>query len=152
MPNVNRPAFRDIVGGLAVTALGVTFLIGALGLDLGTTHRMGPGYFPLVVAVTAIVIGLLNAVLGSSPTGVPPESVAWQPLVGVLAAIAAFATIVGPFGLVPAVVTAVLLSSLGDRSSRVPGALVLALVAALGAWLTFRVGLDFPLPAFRLPS
>jgi hypothetical protein len=152
MPNVNRRAIRGVVGGLGVTALGVTFLIGALGLDLGTTHRMGPGYFPLVVAVTAIIIGLLNAVLDSSPAGVPPESVAWQPLVAVLAAIAAFATIVGRFGLVPAVVAAVLLSSLGDRSSRLPGALVLAVVAALGAWLTFRVGLDLQLPAFRLPS
>jgi hypothetical protein len=141
---------KEVAAGLSLGAVGVAFLIGALGLDIGTAHRMGPGYYPLLVAGAAIVVGLLNAVL------VCPrhddrthEAIAWRPLIAVLASIAVFAATVQRLGLVPAVVAAVLLAAAGDRTARWPGALVLAVVAALGAWLIFRVGLALELPAFR---
>ena len=53
---------RDVVGGLAVAAIGAGFR--ALGRELkpGTSFRMGPGYFPIILSVPVPL--LLGFVLG----------------------------------------------------------------------------------------
>jgi len=148
--DVSRRTVKEVAAGLSVSTVGLAFLIGALGLDIGTAHRMGPGYYPLTVAGAAIVVGLVNALIVRPRTDDgDPETIAWRPLFAVLAGIAVFAATVERLGLVPAVVAAVLLSAAGDRSARWLGALLLAFVAALGAWLIFRVGLGLELPALR---
>ena len=41
---------RDIGAGLIFIAIGLLFGLGSIGLEIGTALRMGPGYFPLVLA------------------------------------------------------------------------------------------------------
>src|SRR5215203_5935728 len=45
-----------VIGGL--------FVVGALGLEIGSAFRMGPGYFPLVLAAVLIALGL-RSLIGS---------------------------------------------------------------------------------------
>jgi hypothetical protein len=49
---------RDLLAGAVFVALGLAFLVGALGLERGTAFRMGPGYFPLVLAGLLVLIGV----------------------------------------------------------------------------------------------
>ena len=37
---------RDVIGGLIVMTIGTGFLTVGSDLDMGSSFRMGPGYFP----------------------------------------------------------------------------------------------------------
>ena len=41
---------RDVVGGLLVVAIGGLFLLFGRELEVGTSFRMGPGYFPTILS------------------------------------------------------------------------------------------------------
>ena len=42
---------RDIVGGLVVMTIGAGFLMFGRELEMGTSFRMGPGYFPTILSI-----------------------------------------------------------------------------------------------------
>ncbi len=142
---------RDLVGGVLVGIVGLYFLAGALEMRIGSAMQMGPGYFPMVVGGLVIALGLAIVVLSFTASGRLAD-VHWRPMIAVLASIAGFALVLGQFGLIPAVVVGVCLSALGDRTSRPLPTLVLAVTAALGAWLAFSVGLGLQMPGLRVPA
>ena len=41
---------RDVVGGLVVVGIGVLFLLFGRELPVGSSFRMGPGYFPAILS------------------------------------------------------------------------------------------------------
>ncbi|MCZ0962796.1 tripartite tricarboxylate transporter TctB family protein, partial [Paracoccus benzoatiresistens] len=47
----------DIVAGLFFMALAAFFGWQALGLEMGTSIRMGPGYFPIVLSGLLFLLG-----------------------------------------------------------------------------------------------
>ena len=142
---------RDLVGGLIVAAVGLSFFVGSLKLRMGTPMEMGPGYFP--IATSAIVMGLGLWIAASSYGSTEPiETPEMRPLVAVLGAVAIFALLLDSVGLILAVVAGSLASSLGDRTSRPIEALLLAAGTALGAWLVFRIGLGLQMPGFKMPA
>lgn len=143
-----RTSGRDIASGLIITGIGTAFLVGALQYDFGVTQRLGPGYFPAVTGGIAVVLGILMLLPAFASTR-STDAIAWRPVLAVTAAIAGFALMIAPFGLIPAVALAVICGAAGDRSAKPLPTLLLAVVVALCAWLTFRVGLGLPMPAFR---
>ena len=48
---------RDVIGGLVVMAIGAGFLLSGQALDLGSSLRMGPGYFPTILSILMIASG-----------------------------------------------------------------------------------------------
>lgn len=142
---------RDVVAGLVVLGVGLVFFVGSLDLRMGSAMSMGPGYFPLAVSVIVMVLGVVIGLGGLSASEAVGE-IHWRPMLAVLGAIAAFAIIMSQFGLVPAMIAGVLLAAVGDETSRLRQTVVLALVASVGAWLIFRVGLGLQLPGVKLPG
>ncbi|MCU0908987.1 MAG: hypothetical protein MUF73_16465 [Rhodobacteraceae bacterium] len=55
-----KPTFDpvDTAAGALFVVLGAGFAWFGRGLEIGTTFRMGPGYFPLVLAGLLILLGL----------------------------------------------------------------------------------------------
>lgn len=49
---------QDAVLGLIFMAIGLFALVVALGYPLGTTGRMGPGYFPVIISIVLACTGL----------------------------------------------------------------------------------------------
>ena len=50
---------KDASAGALFIVLGVGFGLNAyLSLDLGTTMRMGPGYFPLLLSGLLVILGV----------------------------------------------------------------------------------------------
>jgi hypothetical protein len=142
---------RDVAGGLILVAIGAAFYFGASKFRIGTIVNMGPGYFPSVVAVLLILIGIAVVIMGLiNAEKIPvPE---WRPTVAVLAGIGAFALTVRQVGLIPAMALGVLIASAGDATSKFWQSLLLAIGAGIGAWLIFRVGLGLQLPGVRVPA
>src|SRR3546814_7367662 len=52
----------DFVGGLLLAAFGAATVVSASGYPLGTTARLGPCYFPLMVGGLIVVLGLILAI------------------------------------------------------------------------------------------
>jgi hypothetical protein len=142
--------WQNLIGGLALVAIGGFFVWGALGMRIGTAARMGPGYFPLLIGAISMGVGALIAVSGffrSSSVPVP----SWRPTVAVLAGVLAFGLAMRSFGLLVAIAACVLVSALADRNSHPLGALALAACLAVASWAIFVRGLGLAMPVWRMP-
>lgn len=51
---------KEFLAGAIFTVIGVVWALRAMALPLGTATAMGPGYFPLVVAIVLACTGLLS--------------------------------------------------------------------------------------------
>jgi hypothetical protein len=134
-----RPAgfnLAEIVGGVAIIALGAFVVFEASGYPIGQLRRMGPGYLPVVLGSVLILLGLLVILEGRAARTTIP-AVPWRALLAISAGIVAFGVLVRPLGLVPAVVALVLIASLAEERLRLGTALVLALGLAAFAWIVF---------------
>jgi hypothetical protein len=139
---------KDIGAGLIFIAIGLLFGLGATGLDIGTSLRMGPGYFPLVLAGLLVALGLAIVAYGFGHTATGRLVVPWRGLVLILAAPVVFGLTVRGLGLVPAIALVVLISAFASRRMSVPLALALSLGLTVFCVLVFSLGLGLPLRLF----
>jgi len=138
---------RDLLAGCLFLAFGFGFLILAQDYRLGSARRMGPGYFPVVLSLILIMIGLATVARGFLVAGPPVRDVAGKALALVTASIVLFGFLVQGAGLGLAVAALVLAAAAASRNSRLLPALLLS--AALGGFcvLVFVRGLGLPFPA-----
>jgi hypothetical protein len=136
---------RDIGAGLIFIAIGILFGLGSIALEIGTALRMGPGYFPLVLAGILVVLGLMILAHGFRHPTAASLAVPWRGLVLILAAPVIFGLTVRGLGLVPAVMLVVLVSAFASRRMSVLLALVLTVALTLFCVLVFSLGLGLPL-------
>ena len=139
---------RDAAAGAIFIVFGGLFVLGALGLERGTAFRMGPGFFPLVLAGLLIGLGLVVFIKSVGSISPPFSAVPWRALLLILSAPVIFGLTVRGLGLLPAVAAVVLISAFASR--RVSARLALILTAGLTAFcvLVFGVGLKLPIPLF----
>ena len=140
---------KDLLGGLLMGAIGLYFLVGAFGMRIGTARAMGPGYLPLALGIIMLGLAVLIFLRGLQP-GERVEPIAWRPLIWVSVSVLAFGLGFIWLGLIPAIALTVLTASLADRTSGIFGAIVVAVVLGVSAWLIFSVGLGLPMPAFTM--
>ncbi len=138
---------HDIVGGLALTALGAFAAFYGQQYEFGSLNRMGPGYFPVALGLIVAVLGLFIAVPAFFRRG-EPIHIEWKTLALVLGSIVAFALTLKTLGLVLATVLAVIISSLADNDTRWKGRLIIAAGVATITYLVFIRGLSMVLPVW----
>lgn len=141
---------RDLVSGGIVSATGLFFALTAFGtLPIGTTLRMGPGYFPAAVGLLVTVLGLAIVVDALRQKGEGTQTlIRMRPMVMIPAAIFSFLLTVRGAGLIPAVFLVVVLSRAADPQSRPLGTLVLAMMMCVLSAAIFVYGLKLPIPMF----
>ena len=99
------------------------------GLEMGTSFRMGPGYFPIILSI--VMIGLGAVITLQALRGPLQENsfgqVPWHGLALIIGAPLVFgATLIG-LGLVPAVLMVVLATAWASRYASLHGSLPLSL-------------------------
>ncbi len=136
-----------MLAGAIFIALGLVFLIGALGLERGTAFRMGPGYFPLVLAGLLILIGGAIAIQAhrAEEVAIHMHAVPWRGLVLILAAPVLFGVTVRGLGLLPAIAIVALVSSFASQRMKPLLAAAITVVLTLFCMLVFNVGLGLPI-------
>lgn len=149
MPRSVPGLFQRALGGGLVLALGAVMLVIARDYPMGRLYDMGPGFVPVWTGVALCLMGLaiLIADLRPQPDLAMP-GLHWRGLIFVSASILAFAGLIQPAGLVPAMFAAVAISKFGDSTNRVLPILIYAAFAALGGWALFLVALELPIRAF----
>lgn len=148
MPSVNQ---SDFTGGLALTLLGAaTTGYAWVELPIGNVRQMGPGFFPTVIGVLLILIGILIA-LGSlkGAEKLPPFEL--RSALAVIAGLSGFALTIDRFGLIPSIFVLTLLSSFASRKLRLRTVVVISLVLCLLAWAIFMQGFNMPIRLWRWP-
>lgn len=151
---------QDFWSGLMFTGLGVAFAWGAAAHEIGDAANMGPGYFPLVLAIVLIALGAFitfAALVVETEDGETVGGWAWRPLLFILPANFAFGVLVGglpslsipPMGLVAAVYAVTFLASFAQGGAfRLKETAVLASVLAAAAYAGFVLVLKLPLPVW----
>ena len=144
-----QKSIKDILAGLAFIGFGVAFGYAALGYDLGTALRMGPGYFPLLLAGVLVVLGLVILVQGFIAGDIGPiGSIPWRGALFLLGALVFFGATVQGLGLAPALFVTLLLTALASRSTGVLTAIVLAAALTAFCILIFVYALGVTMPIF----
>ena len=138
----------ELIGGATVAVVSSYFFLNAFDYQIGSLTRMGPGFLPLALGAIGLALGLIIMLTALGRPGVIPK-IPLRPCLFVLASIAVFAFLLERAGLVPASFIAVVISSLGDRTARPVGTIVLATLTSLGNWLVFSLGLGLPMRAFE---
>jgi hypothetical protein len=141
--------WTEAAAGLVFVGFGLFFGVGALGLDLGTAVRMGPGYFPLVLAGILILLGLAIVIHALRPED-PSEfgTLAWRGLLFILPAPIFFGLTVRGLGFVPAIFVTTLIAALASLRMKPLWALVLALAVTGFSTLVFSYALGLPFRRF----
>jgi len=131
---------HDLVGGIALTVIGIACGLYASRYNMGTAARMGPGYFPVVLGWLLALLGLLVALPAWWRQG-KPIKVQWLNLATATASIVLFAALLQPLGVLIASLCASLVALVPARISVRQKLLVSASVSVVTV-LIFVVGLQ----------
>ncbi|KRR27727.1 hypothetical protein CQ14_29255 [Bradyrhizobium lablabi] len=145
------PAIRDqraFVSGALFLGFAIFFFVMALNYPAGTAARMGPGYFPRLLAIVLAAIGLtvmLRAVRGTAERQAlhrwDVKGLAW-----VTGSVVLFALLLFPLGLVGSLFVLIVVSSRASHEFTWKGALANAAILIVLCLLVFVYGLGLQLP------
>ncbi|MGE0117443.1 MAG: tripartite tricarboxylate transporter TctB family protein [Dongiaceae bacterium] len=137
---------KDFWAGLIFTASGLAFGILAQDYEIGTMTRMGPAYFPTVLAVLLTIIGLATTVRAFVTDGPPLQGFAVKGVLLVLGPIVLFGFILRGAGLAAALLALTLLSAYASVRFRWRAAVPLAIGLTVFSILVFVKGIGLPIP------
>ena len=141
---------RDFWSGVLFTLLGVGALVIGSKYTLGTAARMGPGYFPRILGILLIVLGVVIALRALRVRGEAMPRFRLRPLVVVLGSVVLFGLIVRPLGVALSTVILIVVASAASSEFRPREALVSGLLLAALAVGVFVIGLQLQLPIWPL--
>jgi hypothetical protein len=128
-------------------AMGVAGFVISREYSFGTAGRMGPGYFPNVIAGLLVLFGAISLGRSFLQSGEPIGSIPWKAMVLILGAVISFGFLLPTMGLVVAMVALVLLSAAASQKFRFEWGAVLGLVGlVIFCSVVFVKGLGVPMP------
>jgi hypothetical protein len=114
---------------------------------MGSTMRMGPGYFPLVLGVLLALLGIAACIRGLAIKGARVENVRFRPLLLILGAVGVFAIAIESAGIIISTILTVAMAAAASPESRSREVILLVVVllaVAVGVF-TCALGLPFKL-------
>jgi len=135
---------KDFYAGLMYAAIGVGAIIIARNYNMGTSVRMGPGYFPTMLGGLLTLVGAISMIRAFLHSGEAIKPFYWKELFLVLGSVALFGVLVRGAGLVPSLILLVITSAWASDKFRLKTALLLAVLASLLSAMVFVKGLGLP--------
>ena len=139
---------KDFLAGLLLIVIGALALVFARDYPMGVAARMGPGYFPTVLAGILCLFGAGILARGIRSGEQIKGQWAWKPLALIALSIVLFGFVMERFGLVPALVAVFFVSAPAGHEFRFKEALLLTLVMGAFTVGVFFYGLKLPYPLF----
>ena len=135
---------KDIYAGLMYAAIGVGAIVVAQSYNMGTSVRMGPGYFPTVLGALLLIVGSISMVRAFTHEGEAIKRFFWKEIVLVLGSVALFGIMVRGAGLLPSLLVLVVVSAWASDQFKIKNTLLLAVVTSIFSVLVFVKGLGLP--------
>ena len=137
---------KDFWTGLIYVSVGCAALIVSRDYGMGTAVKMGPAYFPTILGVLLMVIGIISIIRSFLKSGSPIGAVAWKGLLLIIVSTLLFGMIVRGAGVLIALPLLVIVSACA--SARFSWKFSLAEAAGITVFciVVFLKGLGVPLP------
>ncbi len=135
---------KDFYAGLMYAAIGIGAIVVARGYTMGTSVRMGPGYFPTMLGGLLALVGVASMIRSFLHQGERIAAFSWKEIVLVLGSVVLFGILVRGAGLVPALIALVVTSAWASEKFRLRTAVLLAIVTSVFSALVFVKGLGLP--------
>jgi hypothetical protein len=139
----------DVIGGVLTLGIAAGVLIESSGYGYGTILRMGPGYFPTVLGILLLGLGLALTARGLARQGEPIAVPQLRPVVLIGAAITLFALTLPTFGLASAIMLLVTVSAYASPVRRPLVIVLLGLGLTAFAYIVFVQLLSLHLDLLR---
>jgi len=137
---------KDFWTGLIYLLVGSGALILSRDYDMGTAVKMGPAYFPTLLSLVLMGIGVISVLRSFLKPGTPIGVVAWKGLLLIVASTLLFGVIVRGAGLLIALPLLVIVSALGSTRFSWKISLLEAAGITIFCIFIFHKGLGVPLP------
>lgn len=138
----------DAAAGVLFILIGLVFGGQSLGMEIGTSLRMGPGYFPLVLAGLLIVLGGFIVASAFKTAGDGMSAHAWRGMMFILPAPIFFGLTVRGLGFVPSIFLTTLIAALASMKMKLLPALLLAAAVKVFCTAVISYGLGLPFRRF----
>ena len=116
------------------------------GYQMGSSVRMGPAYFPVVLGGLLAFLGLLVLLDSLVEDGPGVATFHFRPLLFIAASSLAFAYLLKPLGLALASVVLVFISAYGGHEFKLKEVAIMSVVLVIFSVLVFVKGLSLPFP------
>ncbi|MFH0997200.1 MAG: tripartite tricarboxylate transporter TctB family protein [Pseudomonadota bacterium] len=137
---------KDFWTGLIYIFVGSAALIISRDYDMGTAVKMGPAYFPTILSVLLMVIGIISVLRSFLKSGSPIGVIAWKGLVLIVASTLLFGMIVRGAGLIIALPLLVIVSASASARFNWKTTIAEAVGITVFSIIIFLKGLGVPLP------
>jgi hypothetical protein len=142
---------KDFWAGAMFFATGVGAMYIARNYRFGTTLRMGPGYFPIVLSGILILFGLIIMAKGLRKNAKMQGNWSIRALIILPFSIVVFGVMMNMFGFIPALTALIFLSAAAGGDFRFKEVLLLILFLGVLSWAMFIWGLGLPYPLIKTP-
>jgi drug/metabolite transporter (DMT)-like permease len=135
---------KDFWSGVMFVVFGVLFVVWSREYQFGTSQRMGPGYFPTVLGILLILLGLMVALPALKKTApeTDPGIIGWRGLLIVLGSVALYAFLLPRLGFVVSLIALIVISSVAHREYTWRAIILSVLVLGIGSYFVFVKGLE----------
>jgi uncharacterized membrane protein len=147
MKSLQIDPVNGVCGGLFI-AFGLIFAYESWMLDTGTALRMGPGYFPSLLSVALLLLGIVILVQATRANSEPVGHIAWRGMLLILPAPVFFGLTVRGLGFGPAIFFTALIASFASLRMKPLLALALSAAVTLFSYAVFTLGLGLPFRTF----
>jgi hypothetical protein len=140
---------KDFWSGVMFILAGVGFAWGATSYNFGSAARPGPGYFPFGLGILLAILGAviaLKALTVPTKDGDPVGSIAWRPLVLIVAGVVVFGLVLPKLGMILSLPLLVLIASYAGDEFRIGEVLINSVVLTVFSWVIFIWGLNLTIP------
>lgn len=138
---------RDFWAGAIYLALAIAVIWIGGNYQLGTSARMGPGYFPTVLGWVLAIFGVVSVGRSFLRPGEAISAFAWRPLVLVLGATVLFGLLLQRVGVLIALPCLIVIGALASRNTRPDVTSIAALIGLVAFCVVIFVkGLGVPMP------
>lgn len=134
---------KDFASGLMFVVVGLLFSYVATTYNMGTTAKMGPGFFPYWLGLLLAILGAI-VTMTSMSTKAPKDQIAkwdWPSVLWVTGSVVIFGVVLAYLGLMLSVLVLVFISAMASHEFHWKGTIVNAVILNLIAYVAFIWGL-----------
>ena len=139
---------KDLLAGLLMIGVGAAAFYMALDYPFGSALRMGPGYFPRVLAGLMIAFGIYIGLRGLRIQEKVEGVWGWKALALITTAFFVYGWLMDRIGMIPSLVVLFFVSALAGHEFKLKEVIVLTVVMTAFAWAVFIWGLGMPYRLF----
>lgn len=133
---------------------GLVMALKGSGYGIGTLAHVGSGFFPTVLGVILVALGIAIAAPAaympeSEDEDILPDRPEWLAWACILASPLAFMLFGSHFGMIPGTFACVFVAAMGDREATLKRAIALSAVVTVFGTALFSLVLRIPMPIFQ---